>query len=50
MTEGRRLVAICSVRGPRLHTLEDIFMVANFMVDNLMVAKIWGFSRKIPKF
>ena len=32
------------------YTLEDIFMVDNFMVDNLMVAKIWGFSRKIPKF
>ena len=28
----------------------DNFMVDNFMVDNFMVAKIWGFSRKIPKF
>ena len=33
-----------------LITLGDIFMVDNFMVDNFMVAKIWGFSRKIPKF
>ena len=33
-----------------LYTLEDIFMVDNFMVDNFVVAKIWGFSRKIPKF
>ena len=33
-----------------LSTLEDIFMVDNFMVDNFMVAKIWEFSRKIPKF
>ena len=33
-----------------LYTLEDIFMVDNFMVDNFKVAKIWGFSRKIPKF